>query len=323
MTDLADWDNELAVVSKDLETLKAAHGKRKLTGAKALVARKVSIIQLTVHVDRNLERVRRLVEREVLLLPREKALVHGAKLYLERCQAFLRQRSDLLARGLWLKLIKTQLLGVGDKPGEAATADDLIALAVRQGTSARRSATWPSPSSSCGSAADLVARCGARHRRSQPHRGRDAARPPRRVGPTLSVLDPHRMDPEARLAGICAQHAFASPRAPRLQRGISRPVITAASSSCGIGLFGTLRRRTRRRALPLRPGKAAAVEQPVCDRFPRMGSAAARCAAGALLARTAYVHHRAAPGSHRDAGDAPAPVPFPSPGPIAGLEPAE
>ena len=132
MTDLADWDNELAVITKDLETLKTAHGKRKLTGAKALVARKVSIIQLTVQVERNLERLRRLVEREVLLLPREKALVHGARLYLERSQTFLKQRSDLLARGLWLKLIKTRLLGAGDRPGDAATADDLIALAVRQ-----------------------------------------------------------------------------------------------------------------------------------------------------------------------------------------------
>ena len=92
MTDLADWDNELAVVTKDLQTLREAHGKRKLTGKKALVARKVSVIRLQMQVERNLERLRRQLKREVLLLPREKALVHGAQLYLDRCETFLKQR---------------------------------------------------------------------------------------------------------------------------------------------------------------------------------------------------------------------------------------
>ena len=87
-------------------------------------------------------------------------------------------------------------------------------------------------------------------------------RPARRVRhaepePALSVLYPRHLDTEARAARMGAQHAVAPPRAPRRQPGIPRQEFRRRADRLRPAVRH-LRRRARRRAVPLRPRRAAA-----------------------------------------------------------------
>ena len=101
-----------------------------------MVARKIAIIQRQMNVERSFERIRRLVGKETLLLPREKTMRHFSQIFLDHAEKFQTLRSKLLVRSLWLKLITARALG---PEGEALIAtetdldpDDLVALAIRQ-----------------------------------------------------------------------------------------------------------------------------------------------------------------------------------------------
>ena len=116
---LVDWDNELTVVSSELATIREAHTRTRMTGNKALVARKVAIIQMQINVERNFARIKKLVGRDLMLMPRERTLVHWSQVFLEHAEKFHALRSKLLTRGLWLKLIMTRAMGPeGDEHGD-------------------------------------------------------------------------------------------------------------------------------------------------------------------------------------------------------------
>jgi hypothetical protein len=129
---LAEWDEELAVVAKEIETVKATHGKTRLAGNRGLVARKVSIIQAQLNVERNFAKLKKLIGREMLLLPRERTMVHWTEVFVDRAEKFHQLRSKLLSRGLWVKLIMTRALGENGKNASELDADDLVALSIRQ-----------------------------------------------------------------------------------------------------------------------------------------------------------------------------------------------
>jgi len=129
---LVEWDNELNVIAKDLAAMRASRGRAHLTGNQSLIARQVAIIQAQINLDRNLERLRKLLAREFLLLPREKAMLHWGRIYLGEAQKVAQTRSRLLARNLWLKLIQTRLTGADAKSDTPVDAVDLVALAIRQ-----------------------------------------------------------------------------------------------------------------------------------------------------------------------------------------------
>lgn len=129
---LADWDDELAVVAKEIDTVKAEHGRTRLHGNRALMARKVSIIQSQLNVERNFAKLKKLLGREMMLLPRERTMMHWAGVFVDRAEKFHQLRSKLLTRGLWVKLIMTRALGESGKNVSEVDADDLVALSIRQ-----------------------------------------------------------------------------------------------------------------------------------------------------------------------------------------------
>ncbi len=129
---LTEWDDELAIVAKEIETVKAAHGKTRLQGNRGLIARKVSIIQSQLNVERNFAKLKKLLGREMMLLPRERTMMHWAEVFVDRAEKFHQLRSKLLTRGLWVKLIMTRALGESGKNVSELDADDLVALSIRQ-----------------------------------------------------------------------------------------------------------------------------------------------------------------------------------------------
>lgn len=134
---LADWDDELEAVSKEIATVHAAHGKARLTGQKALLAKKVAIIQKQIHVDRYLERIKKLTQRDFMLMPRERTLLHWGGIYLDAVTKLYSLSSRFKSRELWLKLINARIAGPGAASGRDIEADDLVTLAMRQSSLAK------------------------------------------------------------------------------------------------------------------------------------------------------------------------------------------
>lgn len=127
-----EWDQELEVVAREIETVRAAHGRSRLSENRTLIARKISIIQAQINLERSIERIKKLTGRDYLLLPREKTLLYWGQAYVDKLQATFATQSKLLTKSLWLKLIKTRIAGPDAKPATDIDPDDLVALAIRQ-----------------------------------------------------------------------------------------------------------------------------------------------------------------------------------------------
>jgi hypothetical protein len=139
---LSDWDDELDVVAGEIAHLRGAHGKTRLTGDKAIVAKRVAIVQAQIELDRSYERIRKLTQRDFMLLPRERALVHWASLYLEAATKVFALTTKIGTRNLWLRLVRTRLASPGTRDAAGEDLDheeqeDLASLAVRQANLAK------------------------------------------------------------------------------------------------------------------------------------------------------------------------------------------
>lgn len=129
---MLDWDEELAVVAKEIDSVRASRAGARFGGKKGMIAKNVAIIQAQMNVDRNFARLKKLTGREMMLLPRERTMVHWAEVFLDRAEKFHQLRTKLLTRGLWIKLIMTRALGESGKHSTELDADDLVALSIRQ-----------------------------------------------------------------------------------------------------------------------------------------------------------------------------------------------
>ena len=127
-----DWDQELEIVERELKTVRSTYGRERLSGHRALIARKITIIQSQINLERTIERIRKLTSRDYLLLPREKTLLHWGQIYVDKLASMFGTQSKLLTKSLWLKLIKTRIAGPDAKPTAEIEPDDLVALAIRQ-----------------------------------------------------------------------------------------------------------------------------------------------------------------------------------------------
>ena len=131
MTATSDWDLELAAIARELATLSATYGRTRLTAHKTLMLRRIGVMQAQLRLERLAARLAAAVRKEPLLLPRERALLHGARLYAEKLPQEIALTARLQSRQLWLQLIRArmsgpQVSGLGDLSG-----DDLVALAIR------------------------------------------------------------------------------------------------------------------------------------------------------------------------------------------------
>jgi hypothetical protein len=132
-----EWDKELDRIAGDLKSLSEMHAESRPSSDRPLVTRKLAIIQTQIDLERQIAQIRKLVERDHLVLPRERTLIHWATVYVERAEKLLAQRTKHQNRNLWLKLIRTRLLGPDRKADAEVDADDLVALAVRHTNLAR------------------------------------------------------------------------------------------------------------------------------------------------------------------------------------------
>lgn len=131
MSELNDWDQEFAIIAREVNTLVTDHLKNRVSRNKGLVTRKMATIQSQLKIEKMLKRIRSFCEREFLLLPKEKALVHWSEVFLHRVENYYELKQKNLTRALWLKLIRTRISG----PDKAAFTnfdnDDLITLSLR------------------------------------------------------------------------------------------------------------------------------------------------------------------------------------------------
>lgn len=130
-TPAREWERELDAIRADIDAIRAAHSRSRLAGNKSLIARKIAIIQGQLQLERHIESLQQIAGRDHLLLPRERAMVHGAKQYVERLQNLVSIRTRILTRSLWLQLIKTRMMGDDGKAPGDIDADDLVALSIR------------------------------------------------------------------------------------------------------------------------------------------------------------------------------------------------
>lgn len=129
---LQDWDKELSVVAREIEHVTSLHGKARLSGNKSLLTRKVAIIQSQINLDRTLERIKKLTQREFMLLPRERALVHWGAMYLEAVAKQTALQTKHATKTLWLRLVRSRLVGPIGSTSTDLEQDDLVSIAVRQ-----------------------------------------------------------------------------------------------------------------------------------------------------------------------------------------------
>lgn len=126
-----DWDLELDKLTQEVSSLAADQLKSKATRNKGLVARKMATIQSQLKIEKMFRRIRSFCEREFLLLPKEKALLHWSGIFLEKIEKYYELKQRNLTRSLWLKLIRTRIAGPGQSPFAAFDQDDIISLSLR------------------------------------------------------------------------------------------------------------------------------------------------------------------------------------------------
>ena len=137
MTDLRDWDDELASLAEEINILTTKHVKEGIKQNRGLIARKIATIQSQLKIDRTIKRLKSFCEREFLLLPREKALLHWSGIFTEKVEAYYTLKQENLTKNLWLKLIRTRVNGSEQSPFSNFDQDDLVSLSVRHANFAK------------------------------------------------------------------------------------------------------------------------------------------------------------------------------------------
>lgn len=128
-----DWDLELAAVQRDLARLDhylSAAG----SSSNQLTTHKVRLLQSHLRFERLCDQMHKILERDFLLVPREKAIVHWTKIYLEKVKVFYTLQQKSMTRGLWLKLLRARMMG-GETTEKSLRqepdSEDLVALALK------------------------------------------------------------------------------------------------------------------------------------------------------------------------------------------------
>ena len=137
MTDMHDWDEELTLLAAEVNTLTNKHLKERIKQNRGLIARKVATIQSQLKIDKTLRRLKSFCEREFLLLPREKALLHWSGIFTETVEKYYVLKQENLTKNLWLKLIRTRVNGSEQSPFSNFDQDDLVSLSVRHANFAK------------------------------------------------------------------------------------------------------------------------------------------------------------------------------------------
>jgi hypothetical protein len=131
MKAMEEWDHELATVAREVSSLASGHLRSNASRNKGLVSRKMATIQAQLKIERMFRRIRSLCEREFLLLPKEKALLHWSGVFLEKVEKYYELKQCNLTRNLWLKLIRTRIGGPEQAHFTSFDQDDIVSLSLR------------------------------------------------------------------------------------------------------------------------------------------------------------------------------------------------
>ena len=132
---LTSWDQQFDRLADECDQLLDQQSRSRVGHDQAFTLRKLGIMQEQDMLEERIDRLRQLAGRDAFLLPREKALVHGARIFVDRVNEYSRLRSDLLTEGLWFNLLKTRLLGktvTRPQDFDNQTSADIVSLSVRQ-----------------------------------------------------------------------------------------------------------------------------------------------------------------------------------------------
>ncbi len=127
---LHDWDRDVSVIKAEITGLLARQKPSQHTGIRALLIRKIKLIQLEIDLDRAYEKLSALSGRDYLLLPKERTLLHWTRIFLEQAGKLRALRADVASRSLWLGLLETRLLG--KKGGESVGTSELMEMSIRK-----------------------------------------------------------------------------------------------------------------------------------------------------------------------------------------------
>ncbi len=126
------WDHELAAMELEIASLAQSSGHGPRTARRDLLSRKTTALRAAARLERVLKALEQLTAKELLLLPREKALFHWTKTYAERLRAHAARRGDVMTKNHWLRLVRARLaIGVARVDG-ISVGDDLVGLSIRK-----------------------------------------------------------------------------------------------------------------------------------------------------------------------------------------------
>ena len=131
---IADWDRQFERLANECDVLIDHQSKSQVSHDRAFTLRTMAIMQEQDLLNQRLDALRNLAGRDVFLLPREKAMVHGVRTLLERIDEYATVRNDILAQGLWFNLLKTRLLGpqnIRKNKTDIYASEDLVTLSLR------------------------------------------------------------------------------------------------------------------------------------------------------------------------------------------------
>ena len=137
MKPMDDWDEELIAIAREVHTLATEQAKQKSIHKNGLITRKMATIQSQLKIEKMISRIKAFCEREFLLLPKEKALLHWSKIFLENVEKYYELKQKNLTKSLWIRLIRTRIVGPDHTPFSNFDNDDLIALSIRHSNLAK------------------------------------------------------------------------------------------------------------------------------------------------------------------------------------------
>lgn len=131
MSAMNDWDEELAVIAKEVHMVTSDQMRAKISRNKGLIARKMATIQSQIKIEKMLRRIKGFCEREFLLLPKEKALLHWSKTLHEKIGQYYALKQKNMTKSLWINLIRTRIVGPLQSTTVSFDSDDLLTLSIR------------------------------------------------------------------------------------------------------------------------------------------------------------------------------------------------
>jgi hypothetical protein len=134
--DGGSWDFEVRQIADELVYLKHRVLRDRSRSYYKLVNLKVGVVRLHLQLERALERLKSFTSRELLLLPRDSALIKWSRIFVDKTLVFFRLNHDLKSKTLWVNLLSAKLGRQGPRPlgGEENgndITDDLLELPLR------------------------------------------------------------------------------------------------------------------------------------------------------------------------------------------------